>query len=190
MEAGSLDARHPSAGTTELPSLTQDKDEVLEAVRSGYAAAFDMLAPVAGLDFDPSSVDSKKIAEILFPRNDDADDMYVLENPINVKGEYIPMMDIEGGKETRKSFVDWMRRKRKARQRARWKARWSPFRAAAVEVEREVPDTKQYVKGDSLDWLEAEALLAMLPGFRGGRLSHLSGGLRSDGSSRTEYDRS
>ena len=32
---------------------------------------------------------------------------------------------------------------------------------------------------DQLDWLEAEAILALLPGFRDGRLSHLSGGLRS-----------
>jgi len=169
------------AGTPELPSLTQDKDEVLESVRNGFAAAFDLLAPVAGLDFDPSTVDSTKIAELIFPRRDD-DDLYVLGTRVNVKGEYIDEeISIDDGEDpSRSRFVEWIRRKRMSRQKARWKALRNPFRAVAVEVEREVPDTKQYVKGESLDWLEAEALLAMLPGFREGKLSHLSGGLRSN----------
>ena len=34
-------------------------------------------------------------------------------------------------------------------------------------------------KEDSLDWLEAEALLAALPGFQRGKFPHLAGGLRS-----------
>lgn len=171
------------AGTPELPTLTQDKDEVLMAVRDGFAAAFDVLAPIAGLsdEFDPSTVDSKKIAELIFPRNSDEDDIYVLENPVNVKGDYIipPNNNIaEEDVKARRRFASWILRKRKARRKARFKALRNPFRAVAVEVEREMPDTKQYVKEDSLDWLEAESLLAMLPGFQEGKLSHLSTGLR------------
>lgn len=177
------------AGTPELPSLTQDKDEVLLAVRNGFAAAFDMLAPIAALDFDPSTVDSKKIAELLFPRNDDEEDLYVLETPVNVKGDFIRDADIEMKQTARRRFADWIRRKRKARQKDRWKALRNPFRAVAVEVERGRPGTKQYVKEDSLDWLEAEALLAMLPGFQGGRLSYLSGELRSSEDAQGEKSR-
>lgn len=172
------------AGTPELPSLTQDKDEVLLAVRNGFAAAFDMLAPIAGLDFDPSTVDSYKIAEIMFPRRDD-DDMSVLGTPVNVKGDYIMAntnvgVDMDGEQVAQRRFVKWLKRKRKKRQKERRRSLRNPFRAVAVEIEREMPSTKQYAKGDSLDWLEAEALLAMLPGFKEGRLAHLSGSLRSD----------
>lgn len=166
-------------GTPELPTLTQDKDDVLLAVRNGFAAAFDVLAPIARLDFDPVTVDSKKIAELLFPQTDDENDLNILETPVEVKGDYIQSFNIEVEKKKRRRFANWMSRKRKTRQKERWITRWDLLRASAVEVEREVPDSKQFSKADSLDWLEAETLLAMLPGFQGGRLSHLSGGLRS-----------
>ncbi|CAB9504974.1 Patatin-like phospholipase [Seminavis robusta] len=181
------------AGTTELPTLTQDKDEVLDAVRNGFAAAFDVLAPIAGLGFDPSAVDSKKIAELMFPRNSDEDDVAVLQTKVNVKGDYIRnnnvAIDSEEERKKRKRFVDWIQRKRRARKKAKRMTRWNPFRAGAVEVERERPDTKQFVKADSLDWLEAEALLAMLPGFQEGKLSYLAEGLRStDGRDQESFD--
>jgi predicted patatin/cPLA2 family phospholipase len=37
-------------GTPELENLEQDEDIVLEAVRGGFAVAFDMLAPIVGLE--------------------------------------------------------------------------------------------------------------------------------------------
>lgn len=168
------------AGTPELPNLTQEKDEVLSAVRNGYAAAFDMLAPVAGLEFDPSTVDSKRVAELLFPKRDD-EDMYVLGNPIQVKGEVIEKKYEQEQQKEKSRFIAWIREKRNKRKQQN-KALQNPIRSIAVKVEEEFPDTKQYVRDDSLDWLEAEALLAALPGFQQGRLSHLSVGLRSEDS--------
>lgn len=175
------------AGTQELPSLTQDKGEVLLAVRNGYAAAFDVLAPLANLDFDPASVDSMRVAELLFPRRED-EDMFVLENRVQVKGEVIENSmnnniddDDDEEQKTRQRFINWIMKKRRVRQNQKTgEGSRNPLRAAAVEVEQKSPGTKQYVKNGSLDWLEAEALLAALPGFQEGKLSHLSTGLRSD----------
>ena len=70
------------------------------------------------------------------------------------------------------------RRKRQKRKLSNKKGRRNPFRAAVVEAERENP-AMVGGKEDDLDWLEAEALLAALPGFSNGKLSHLSSGLRS-----------
>lgn len=148
------------------------------SVRNGYAAAFDMLAPIAGLDFDPESVDSKLIAAMVFPRTDD-EDMYVLENPVQVKGEFIEKLEIiERETKAKRRFVSWIARKRRQRKIAKRRASRNPFKAAVVKVEKESPGMVGG-KEDSLDWLEAEALLAALPGFRNGKLTHLAGGLRS-----------
>ena len=166
------------ANTPELPALTQEKDEVLMAVRDGFAAAFDMLAPIAGLDFDPASVDSKQIAVMVFPRTED-EDMYVLENPVQVKGEFIEKIEtIEQERKAQRRFISWIARKRRQRKKAKRRASRNPFKAAAVKAEKESPGMVGG-KEDSLDWLEAEALLAALPGFRHGKLTHLAGGLRS-----------
>lgn len=179
------------AGTPELPALTQDKDEVLLGVRNGYAAAFDVLAPLVDLDFDPASVDSMRVAELVFPRRED-EDMYILENRVQVKGEVIEnnnnnnvelgtndneeySYEDEQEQKTRQRFINWIMRKRRVRQKQKeGEGIHNPIRAAAVEEERKSPGTKQYVKNDSLDWLEAEALLAALPGFQEGKLSYLS----------------
>ena len=50
----------------ELHTLEQDKDEVIQAVRNGYAAAFDMLAPIVGVTLD-SKMNGKRMAELMFP---------------------------------------------------------------------------------------------------------------------------
>lgn len=52
-------------GTKELPTLEQGKDEVLEAVRGGFAAAFDLLAPAVGLNLGVSGL---RVAELVFPK--------------------------------------------------------------------------------------------------------------------------
>ena len=56
--------------------------------------------------------------------------------------------------------------------------RRSRLRAAEVE-EQIISPGNIGSKEDSLDWLEAEALLAALPGFQRGKFPHLAGGLRS-----------
>ena len=190
METGALVPVVLPAGTPELPALTQDKDEVLLGVRNGYAAAFDVLAPLVDLDFDPASVDSMRVAELVFPRRED-EDMYILENRVRVKGEVIEnnnnnnvglgtndneehSYEDEQEQKTRERFMNWIMRKRRDRQKQKDAGLGKNIRAAAVEDERKSPGTKQYVKNDSLDWLEAEALLAALPGFQEGKLSYLS----------------
>lgn len=50
-------------GTPELAALEQDPQTILEAVRGGFAAAFDLLAPAIGLGV----IDGKRAAEIVFP---------------------------------------------------------------------------------------------------------------------------
>jgi hypothetical protein len=50
-------------GTKELATLEQDAQRVLEAVRGGYGAAFDLLAPAVGLDV----MTGQQVADLVFP---------------------------------------------------------------------------------------------------------------------------
>ena len=165
------------AGTPELPALTQEKAEVVNAVRDGFVAAFDMLAPIAGLNLDPKLLDSRRIAEMMFPILDD-EDVDVLGNPIQVQGDVIERYE-EEQEVKRRRFARWMNRKRQERRLWLRKATRNPFRAAEIEAEIENPGMVGGKK-DNLDWLEAETLIAALPGFRRGKLPHLAGRLRSD----------
>ena len=54
-------------GTPELPTLENDKEAVLNAVRGGFSAAFDILSPIAGLDMD---ISGEEAAKLIFPNND------------------------------------------------------------------------------------------------------------------------
>jgi hypothetical protein len=58
------------ADVPELSTLSQDRDEILAGVRSGFAAAYDALAPVVGLEVGPGSLDGMKVAELIFPDAD------------------------------------------------------------------------------------------------------------------------
>merc|ERR1712127_54229 len=53
-------------GNAELSTLSVDKDEVLVAVRQGFAAAFDLLAPFSTVKFD-ENLTGEKLAELLLP---------------------------------------------------------------------------------------------------------------------------
>jgi len=166
------------ANTPELPTLTQEKQEVVQAVREGFVAAFDILSPISpGLKFDPKTVDSRKIAELVFPVSED-DNEDILDNPVQVQGDVIEQYEQEQERKRRR-FARWIARKRQERRKSNRKGRRNPFRAAVVDAERENP-AMVGGKEDELDWLEAEALLAALPGFNNGKLNHLSSGLRSE----------
>uniref|UniRef100_A0A7S1V8P2 PNPLA domain-containing protein n=1 Tax=Grammatophora oceanica TaxID=210454 RepID=A0A7S1V8P2_9STRA len=52
--------------TPELPTLENRKDPVIDAVRGGFAAAFDILAPAIGVDLD--GMDGARVAELVFPK--------------------------------------------------------------------------------------------------------------------------
>lgn len=53
----------------EMQVLENSHDEVLKAVRDGFAAAFDMLAPVAGLELD-QRLSGDRVAELVFPNRE------------------------------------------------------------------------------------------------------------------------
>ena len=168
-------------GTPELPSLSQDKDEVLKAVRAGYAAAFDVLAPIAGLSFDSKTIPGERVAKILFPDGDDDVDKAILTTPKQIKASIIGEDEEES---KRQSFASWIRRKRYARRKAKDEIVSHPNGLLARRAQRrnnEFVETDQYVRDDSdtLEYIEIEALLAALPGFRGGRLDHIADSLRA-----------
>lgn len=52
-------------GTKEMSCLEQREEAVLEAVRGGFAAAYDNLAPAIGVDID--GMDGARVAELFFP---------------------------------------------------------------------------------------------------------------------------
>ncbi|KAL3806177.1 hypothetical protein ACHAXA_000693 [Cyclostephanos tholiformis] len=163
-------------GSPELPPLCQDKDEVIRAVRDGYAAAFDVIAPIAGLPFDSKIISGEMVAKILFPDGDD--DISVLDKPVKVKSSYIG----EGDEEAKRlSFAAWITKKRKARRKAKDEIASHPDGILARRVQRRTSsfhETDQYIlEGDTLEYIETEALLAALPGFRDGRLDHIADNL-------------
>jgi len=54
----------------ELSVLSQDKDDVLYAIRGGFATAFGLLAPAAGLDLEKIGLSAERVAELVFPDSD------------------------------------------------------------------------------------------------------------------------
>jgi predicted patatin/cPLA2 family phospholipase len=52
-------------GTSELPTLENKRDSVLEAVRAGFAVVYDIFAPALGLEID--DMDGRQVAMIVFP---------------------------------------------------------------------------------------------------------------------------
>jgi hypothetical protein len=131
-----------------LGTLEQDKDAVLQAVRGGYSAAFDMLAPIVGLPLQ--DISGNEAAKLMFPdlEVEDKDlhstilDEIVLQTPVHVPGESI--LD-NNAHDQDTMFTD-----------ATPAGRFSFNR----------------------DMVPSHTLLSVLPGFQGGRLHHLSKGLR------------
>ena len=74
------------ADVPELSTLSQDRDDILAGIRSGFAAAYDALAPVVGLESGPNSLDGMKVAELVFPEAD-APHESVLEKQFLLAGE-------------------------------------------------------------------------------------------------------
>ena len=143
------------------------------------AAAFDILAPVAGLPFDSKTIPGERVAEILFPGGDD--DVEVLNQPVKIKPSYIGVENREVVKELRKRerFAAWVTGKREAKRRAQEEVASHPQGALAQMIKRRSStyhESDQYVRdaSNTLEWLETEALLAALPGFRNGKLDHIA----------------
>ncbi|KAL7455521.1 hypothetical protein ACHAWC_007061 [Mediolabrus comicus] len=166
-------------GTPELPALSQDKDEVILAVRHGYASAFDVLAPIAGLPFDPTVITGEMVAELLFPMG--PDDVDVLDKRVKIKSSYIGKNKDENEEEMkRRSFAAWITRKREAKRKVQEEMASHPDGLLARQAKRRYHESDQYLRDGSntLEYIEMEALLAALPGFSGGRLDHISENLK------------
>ena len=70
------------ADVPELSTLSQDRDDILAGIRAGFAAAYDALAPVVGLEAGLGM----KVAELVFP-DVDAPQESVLEKQFPLAGE-------------------------------------------------------------------------------------------------------
>ena len=164
-------------GTPELPALSQDKDEVILAVRHGYAAAYDILAPIAGLPFDSATITGERVAELLFPMGED--DVDVLNRRVKIKSSYIGENENEEEMK-RRSFAAWITGKREAKRKVQETMASHPDGLLARQAKRRYHESDQYLRDGSntLEYIEIEALLAALPGFSGGRLEHISDNLK------------
>ena len=140
-------------GTPELGTLEQSKDPVLGAVRGGFSAAFDLLAPIVGLE-SGDIISGKEVAKLVFPDfdSDQSDwlskrelEKLLLETKVNVPGEAI--LD-----ENNKILDD--------------DTLFSGMSALSAS------------QPAGLDLTPSHILLSQLPGFQGGKLHHLSKGLR------------
>jgi len=144
-------------GTPELSPLEQGREEVLEAVRGGYAAAFDLLAPALGLELH-SDFTGDAVAKLVFP---DACiyDGSVLEGQLRINGD-----SIDG------SIISDPARRRKRDAIARVVKfvlrRKNPNHSSSEQVTVSLPSD------------HSDVLLSLLPGFKSGNLAHLAEGLR------------
>eukprot|EP00980_Cylindrotheca_fusiformis_P028357 scaffold22593_cov145-Cylindrotheca_fusiformis.AAC.6 len=187
------------SSTPELSTLEQDKDAVLEAVQGGFAAAFDILAPVVGLDVGLSGTE---VSKLVFPKkqpeeisdilpavaDDEVDEIeYILNTKVFVPGQDIPSFQwpavSEGPPEAPKSKRKRLRKYLKyVVKKVRRQDTSSPVSDVVPPIVRA---TTTALAMNSLDGSASSselshALLTSLPGFNGDRAGfhHLSKGLR------------
>ena len=86
-----------AADVPELSTLSQDRDDILAGIRSGFAAAYDMLSPVVGLETGPGSMDGKRVAELVFPEADVPHES-VLEQQLELPGEKLDKGIVSAGR--------------------------------------------------------------------------------------------
>ena len=168
-------------GNKELGTLEQDKDEVLEAVRTGFMTAFDALSDIVGLE----GYKGKDVAALVFPSEQGkangrvssslvplmVHEEKILCTQVQVPGELLPEHGaaIEGvisGKNLtgrRRPTID-----KRIRQRQR---------SGLFGCHHATSDLAHQRNGAQEKELPAVELLNSLPGFRDGRFSYLAKGL-------------
>jgi hypothetical protein len=168
-------------GATELSTISTERDEVLQAVRDGYAVAFDLLAPIAGLDIASLNMTGSRVAELVFPDQNGlgATDV-VLGSQILVKGEEIT----QAQRRNRIRVPEWLRRRKGGRPLRNFanlfrnKQRVLLGRTLSsgfTTRDRSRPDeVLTFMKQH-----ETDLLLSSLPGFQLGKFPHLSKHLRA-----------
>jgi hypothetical protein len=149
-----------SSLTRELPTLEQDQDAVLDAVRSGFSAAYDLLVPAIGIDLELSG---EEVAKLVFPRvvnpesPGEKHSEKVLQTKVRVSGHVIS--DREESSDV--------------------------FQILPVEAQELLSKDGPYDMFPPLEnsddtTISASTLLRTLPGFKGGKLAHLALGLRRE----------
>jgi len=155
-------------GTPELSTLEQGQDEVLEAVRGGFAAAFDLLAPAAGLELE-SGMTGERVAKLVFPKQAIESLDSILGQQVSVPGHLIEASAKEPPSRR-------LKRKRLAiKNLGRRLAK--PFRRKS---EPPMPDLLLDSATESSERChreDAQALLGLLPGIQNGNLPPISEGL-------------
>lgn len=152
-------------GTKELPTLEQERDAVGNAVRGGYAVAFDLLAPAIGLALG-EGLTGAEVATLVFPPDMEVDEL-ILEKKLLVKGDSIPTIIVHSPRTRGRKRDIVLRAFRLKRNRNK---------SNNISVK---PD-----KGPAESLGHEEHLLATLPGFAKGGLYHLSSGLRRESKAR------
>ena len=66
----------------EIGNLCQDRDKVLAGIRTGFAAAFDALAPVVGFESGSDSLNGLTVAELVFQTADAHESVQVKQTPL------------------------------------------------------------------------------------------------------------
>ncbi len=178
-------------GTPELSTLSLDKDEVLNAVRQGFSAAFDLLAPSVGISLN-EHMNSTHIAELVFPSNINSIET-VLERriptpgfTISSKGKHHVDIDLEENNEKKRRLnrvLRWVVHGRsvlKQRFRKKRKDADGPNNYNTEQLD-ENNDTEH--PSDQLYFIpsgrsDAKDLLDSLPGLRTGKFSSISKGLQ------------
>lgn len=162
-------------GTPELPTLEQDRDTVLVAVRQGFAVAFDLLAPAIDLELQ-GGLTGADVAELIFPGG--VVDENVLDKQIRVVGDSIAELGRRtAGRSSHRASttrprpsrrMSFLRFLRSVLRRRKWTraTRNGGSRHPEVTPPAEVED------------VIGNVLLASLPGLQNGKMAHLSYNLR------------
>ena len=161
-------------GTPELRSLEQSEEEVLQAVRSGFAAAYDILAPAVGLEID--ALEGKRVAELVFPSYDSTE--AALQQPKKVHGEPIAQnyhhpLEVQKHEKRRKRYKRFLRDQEEC---------LVPDGDEVTMLDdancRKVISLRsQKIASEPCPKRDARTLLAFLPGIQSGRLAPLAEGL-------------
>jgi hypothetical protein len=188
-------------GTPELATLEQDRSAVIQAIREGFAAAFDLFAPAVGVHI-PGNPTGVQVAEIVFPNS--MLDNQVLERQVRVRGDEIQRRrEAQPPQPLSKNFAvrafsvrnlgrKW-RRHRQDRRRSAWMRAMLRGTNRSTRLTSEPPDFKaaeigivdppaptpactsvMNVQARDSDANQALLVLSSMPGLEHGRMAHLA----------------
>eukprot|EP00586_Coscinodiscus_wailesii_P023033 CAMPEP_0172504948 /NCGR_PEP_ID=MMETSP1066-20121228/182428_1 /TAXON_ID=671091 /ORGANISM="Coscinodiscus wailesii, Strain CCMP2513" /LENGTH=733 /DNA_ID=CAMNT_0013281357 /DNA_START=41 /DNA_END=2242 /DNA_ORIENTATION=+ len=167
----------------ELSNLEQGEDEVLEAVRGGFAAAFDLLAPcVPSLEMEleqfGGNLTGDRVAELVFPKETLGQEGlsstgYTTRDSITDEGGEVKTIAVQGDliEGTDGSNMEgWFNRQ------YNWNNDDSMTNSTVQRPLFPSGNTRSNLL-DQQDHYHAQTLLSCLPGIQSGKLSHLARGL-------------